>query len=157
MVLSLPNAPIAKSARPPQKITFGELREMGIRGVLICCADYRCNHSGAVMADQWADDIKLGCRISRTVSPARSAAREALTFGQISTGMGSRSLRWAIGKVPAALCCERGECHTIPPAFASMKADCRSPGLANSLVRFSGLRASPRPQKFECPFYTTKS
>jgi hypothetical protein len=26
----------------PQKITFGEMRESGSRGVLIYCADYRC-------------------------------------------------------------------------------------------------------------------
>ena len=25
----------------PQKITFGEMREMGVRGLLIYCADYR--------------------------------------------------------------------------------------------------------------------
>jgi hypothetical protein len=27
----------------PQKITFGELRDMGMRGVLIYCADYKCS------------------------------------------------------------------------------------------------------------------
>jgi hypothetical protein len=43
----------------PTKITFGELRDMGVRGVLIYCADYRCSHSVAVMADQWADDVRL--------------------------------------------------------------------------------------------------
>jgi hypothetical protein len=32
----------------PQKITFGELREMGVRGVLVYCADHRCSHSTAV-------------------------------------------------------------------------------------------------------------
>jgi hypothetical protein len=35
----------------PQKITFGEMREMGVRGVLIYCADYKCSHSTAVSAD----------------------------------------------------------------------------------------------------------
>jgi hypothetical protein len=29
----------------PQKITFGEMRDMGVRGVLIYCSDYRCSHS----------------------------------------------------------------------------------------------------------------
>jgi hypothetical protein len=29
----------------PQKITFAEMRDMGIRGLLIYCADYRCSHS----------------------------------------------------------------------------------------------------------------
>jgi hypothetical protein len=36
----------------PQKITFAEMRDMGVRGVLIYCADYKCSHSIALMADQ---------------------------------------------------------------------------------------------------------
>jgi hypothetical protein len=40
-------------------ITFGEMRDMGMRGLLVYCADYRCSHSIAVMADQWADDVRL--------------------------------------------------------------------------------------------------
>jgi hypothetical protein len=43
----------------PTKITFGEMRGMGVRGVLIYCADYQCSHSIAVMADQWPDDLRL--------------------------------------------------------------------------------------------------
>ena len=39
-------------AERPQKITFGEMRAMGVRGVLIYCADYQCSHSIAVSADQ---------------------------------------------------------------------------------------------------------
>jgi hypothetical protein len=27
----------------PTKITFAELRDLGVRGVLIYCADYRCS------------------------------------------------------------------------------------------------------------------
>jgi hypothetical protein len=35
----------------PQKITFGEMRDdMGVRGVLVYCADYRCGHSVAPIA-----------------------------------------------------------------------------------------------------------
>jgi hypothetical protein len=34
----------------PQKITFAEMHEMGVRGVLVYCADYRCSHSVAVSA-----------------------------------------------------------------------------------------------------------
>jgi hypothetical protein len=37
----------------PTKITFGEMREMGVRGVLIYCADYQCSHSIAINADRW--------------------------------------------------------------------------------------------------------
>jgi hypothetical protein len=29
----------------PQKITFGEMRDMGVRGVLVYCADFHCSHS----------------------------------------------------------------------------------------------------------------
>jgi hypothetical protein len=37
----------------PQKITFAEMREMGVRGLLIYCADYRCSHSIAISGDGW--------------------------------------------------------------------------------------------------------
>jgi hypothetical protein len=43
----------------PTKITFGEMREMGVRDVLIYCADYRCSHSIAASADQWPGDVRL--------------------------------------------------------------------------------------------------
>jgi hypothetical protein len=29
----------------PQKITFAEMRESGVRGLLVYCTDYRCSHS----------------------------------------------------------------------------------------------------------------
>jgi hypothetical protein len=34
----------------PQKITVAEMRDMGVRGILVYCADYRCSHSIAVNA-----------------------------------------------------------------------------------------------------------
>ena len=43
----------------PQKITLGEMRAMGIRGLLIYCADYKCSHNVAISADQWPDDVRL--------------------------------------------------------------------------------------------------
>ena len=43
----------------PQKITLGELRASGVRGLLVYCADYKCSHSMAVNADQWGDDVRL--------------------------------------------------------------------------------------------------
>lgn len=42
-----------------QKITFGEMRESGVRSVLICCADYRRAHSTNTLADGWADNVRL--------------------------------------------------------------------------------------------------
>jgi hypothetical protein len=43
----------------PQKITFGEMRESGVRGVLIYCSDYHCSHHIAASADQWPDVVRL--------------------------------------------------------------------------------------------------
>jgi hypothetical protein len=43
----------------PQKITFADMRDMGVRGILIYCADYKCSHSIAISADQWPDDVRL--------------------------------------------------------------------------------------------------
>jgi hypothetical protein len=43
----------------PQKITFGEMRSSGVRGLLIYYSDYRCSHHVAVTADQWGDDVRL--------------------------------------------------------------------------------------------------
>ena len=35
------------------------MREMGVRGVLIYCADYHCSHSVALNADRWPDEMRL--------------------------------------------------------------------------------------------------
>ena len=41
------------------KITFAEMRDMGVRGVLVFCSDYHCSHSIAISADRWPDDARL--------------------------------------------------------------------------------------------------
>ena len=43
----------------PAKITFAELHDSGVRGVLIYCSDYRCSHSIAISGDRWPDDVRL--------------------------------------------------------------------------------------------------
>jgi hypothetical protein len=43
----------------PQKITFAEMRESGVRGLLVYRAAYRCSHSIAISGDAWPDDIRL--------------------------------------------------------------------------------------------------
>ena len=43
----------------PTKITFAEMREQGVRGVLTSCADYHCSHCIAISGDQWADNVRL--------------------------------------------------------------------------------------------------
>jgi len=43
----------------PTKITFGEMRASGVRGVVVYCADYTCSHSVVLSAERWADDVRL--------------------------------------------------------------------------------------------------
>jgi hypothetical protein len=42
-----------------QKITLGEMRQSGVRGLLIYCTDHKCSHHIAVNADQWPDNVRL--------------------------------------------------------------------------------------------------
>jgi hypothetical protein len=43
----------------PAKDHLGDMREQGVRGVLIYCSDYRCGHSMATSGDRWPDDLRL--------------------------------------------------------------------------------------------------
>jgi hypothetical protein len=42
-----------------QKITLGEMRASGVRGLLIYCSDYKCSHSTAISGDNWPDEVRL--------------------------------------------------------------------------------------------------
>ena len=55
----------------PTKISFGDMRDMGVRGLLIYCADYRCSHSIAISGDSWPDDVRLSDLEPRFVCRAR--------------------------------------------------------------------------------------
>jgi hypothetical protein len=35
------------------------MREMGVRGLLVYCADYQCSHSIAISGDGWPDAVRL--------------------------------------------------------------------------------------------------
>jgi hypothetical protein len=43
----------------PEKITFGEMRLTGVRGVLVYCPDYKCGHSLELSAERWPDEVRL--------------------------------------------------------------------------------------------------
>ena len=58
-----------------KKINFAEMREMGLRGHLIYCADYHCSHSIAISADRWPDDVRI--RSSGTGSAGAGASSTA--------------------------------------------------------------------------------
>jgi len=42
-----------------QKITFADMRDMGVRGLLIYCLDYKCSHLVTMNGDGWPDDTRL--------------------------------------------------------------------------------------------------
>jgi hypothetical protein len=50
--------PIVASDGEEMRCQNPDRETVGVRGLLVCCADYRCSHSVAVMADQWADDVQ---------------------------------------------------------------------------------------------------
>jgi hypothetical protein len=72
----------------PQKITFAEMREMGVRGLLIYCADYRCSHSIAISGDAWRPEI------GRTWGPPLQTVAKKLA---------GRRLAWLVQSWSAAL------------------------------------------------------
>jgi hypothetical protein len=43
----------------PQKITFAEMRDMGVRGLLVYCSDYKCSHLITMSGDRWPDDMRM--------------------------------------------------------------------------------------------------
>ena len=45
--------------KPPEKITLGKRREMGIRGLLVYCLHYKCTQNVEISADQWPDHVRL--------------------------------------------------------------------------------------------------
>jgi hypothetical protein len=72
----------------PTKITFGDMLDMGMRGVLIYFCDYKCSHSIEISGVNGL--MTSGCPISNRGSPARHAASAAPTCGRISIRIGSR-------------------------------------------------------------------
>jgi hypothetical protein len=35
------------------------MRDMGVRGLLVYCADHQCSHLIAISGDPWPDDVRL--------------------------------------------------------------------------------------------------
>jgi len=54
-------APMLELTAPTrqQKITLGEMRSSGVRGLLVYCADYKCAHAVRISGDRWPDHIRL--------------------------------------------------------------------------------------------------
>jgi hypothetical protein len=71
-----------KPSKRPEKISFSQMREMGVRGVVICCIDSKCSHRIEVADDgRWG--TRSGCPISNAVRFATCAAAVALSSARI--------------------------------------------------------------------------
>ena len=55
----------------PQKITFADMRDMGVRGLLIYCSDYKCSHLISMSGDRWPNDMRLSDLEPRFICKAR--------------------------------------------------------------------------------------
>jgi hypothetical protein len=73
-----------------QKITFGEMRESGVRRLLIYCSDYHCSHWTATSGDRWPDDVRLSDLEPRFICQAcgRRGADVRPDFPQARMGTG---------------------------------------------------------------------
>jgi hypothetical protein len=61
------------------------MRDMGVRGLLVYCADYRCSHSIAISGDGWPDDVRrsdIEDRFTCTACGKRSDCAAGLQLGQ---------------------------------------------------------------------------
>ena len=76
----------------PQKITFGEMRESGVRDVLIYCRDHRCGHHIEINANMLtAGPTTCDCRTSSRSSSAKCRQRGGEirpNFGPAKMGSG---------------------------------------------------------------------
>jgi hypothetical protein len=52
-------APMPDAPTRQKKITLGEMRSSGVRGLLVYCADYRCAHAVRISGDRWPDHFRL--------------------------------------------------------------------------------------------------
>jgi hypothetical protein len=74
----------------PQKISFGDLRESGVRDVLIYCRDHHCSHHVETRADRWPDHVRLSDIEPDFVCTAcgRRGAEVRPKFSQARMGVG---------------------------------------------------------------------
>ena len=80
-----------------KKITLGEMRAMGVRGLLVYCADYKCAHMARITGDRWP--IISVCPILKSHSSAKRAVPWAPISGR--TSIGTKSLLQADPPAPS--------------------------------------------------------
>lgn len=74
------------------KITLGEMRRMGARGVIVYCADYRGGHNIAVNADGWPDEIRLSDSTVRLHIPWPARCRDTAGIRTAHDGMSGHGI-----------------------------------------------------------------
>ena len=72
----------------PQKITFADMRDMGVRDLLIYCSDYRCSHLVTMNGDRWPDDVRPSDLEPRFICSA--CGKRGRMSDQTSVGIRSR-------------------------------------------------------------------
>jgi hypothetical protein len=55
------------------------MRDMGVHGVFVYCAEYRCGHSVALNADCWPDEVRLS-DIEPFFAPTTSRSSRGIDF-----------------------------------------------------------------------------
>ena len=69
----------------PQKITFAEIHESGVGGLLIYCADYNCGHSIAISGDCGPTSCRLiELRFVRRVCLSHALTMSAFLVRQVT-------------------------------------------------------------------------
>jgi hypothetical protein len=65
-------------------LRYSRPRDMGVRGILVYCADFRCGHCVAMSADEWPDGVRLSDIEPRFV--CRACGKGGQRFGRTSIG-----------------------------------------------------------------------
>ncbi len=71
------------------KITLGEMRASGVRGIIIDCADCGCGHWTALNADLWPDEVRLSdleSQLACTACNGRAVVRPDFAWQMRSHG-----------------------------------------------------------------------
>src|SRR5690242_13014960 len=124
----------------PQKITFAEMRSMGVRGLLIYCADYHCSHHTTNSGDRWADYVRLSDlepRLSGVGPPFRAEIRA--TPATTRNAPAPRQRLWSASQSIAALDIGFDVCHILSNSLTAT-AKYYLPHFTSETTSYSGIQ-----------------
>ena len=100
------------------KITFGEMRDSGVRDVLIYCRGHRCSRHIEISADGWTDDGKaVGHRAGLRLHQVRPAWRRGAAEVSARRGSGRASKRKRPAYRPGGSEVKFGNCNAVIQPF----------------------------------------